>query len=113
MSLLLDDDVSDVILYGNQAGLGLPLDATKEDLQEILAADNTTAELAARGLQRSDFNMRVGQSELRGGQFFANMEIPVSEDLVITLLEALALKMVIQLDSIDYPFNPEHIHLLE
>ncbi len=83
ISLLLDDDVSDVIAYGNQAGFNLPLYSTKEDLQDILSADNTTAELAARGMERKDFNMRVGQSEVRGGQFFANMEIPVSEDLVI------------------------------
>ena len=92
ISLLLDDDVSDVIQYGNQAGFNLPLDATKEDLQGILNADNTTAELAARGLQRKDFNMRVGQSELRGGQFFANMEIPVSEDLVIYSFGGLGFK---------------------
>lgn len=78
---LLDDDVSDVILYGNQAGLNLSPLATKEELQDILSADNTTAELTARGLTRSDFNMRVGQSELRGGQFFGNMELPLGEDL--------------------------------
>ena len=48
-----------------------------------LSNNVTDAELAARGLEKRDFNMRVGQSELRGGQFFANMEIPVSEDLVI------------------------------
>jgi len=92
ISLLLDDDVSDVINYGNQAGLNLPLDADKEELQGILSADNTNAELAARGLQRKDFNMRVGQSELRGGQFFANMEIPVSEDLVIYSFGGLGFK---------------------
>jgi len=92
ISLLLDDDVSDVIMYGNQAGLNLPVDATKEDLQDILSADNTSAELSARGLERSDFNMRVGQSELRGGQFFANMEIPLSEDLVIYSFGGLGFK---------------------
>ncbi len=78
---LLDDDVNDVILYGNQAGLNLSPLATKEELQGILSADNTTAELAARGLTRKDFNMRVGQSELRGGQFFGNMELPLGENL--------------------------------
>ncbi len=92
ISLLLDDDVEDVILYGNQAGLNLPVDATKEDLQEILAADNTTAELAARGLTRSDFNMRVGQSELRGGQFFGNFELPVGEDLKVYAFGGLGFK---------------------
>lgn len=77
---LLDDDVSDVIQYGNAAGLGLSPTATKADLQGILNADNTSAELAARGLERSDFNMRVGQSQLRGGRFFANLSIPLDDD---------------------------------
>ncbi|WP_456379349.1 TonB-dependent receptor [Lutibacter sp.] len=77
---LLDDDVSDVIQYGNMAGLGLDPNATKADLQSILSADNTTAELAARGMERSDFNMRVGQSALRGGRFFANFSLPLNDD---------------------------------
>lgn len=76
---LLDDDVSDVIQYGNAAGLGLSPTATKADLQGILNADNTDAELAARGLTRSDFNMRVGQSQVRGGRFFANMSLPLDD----------------------------------
>ncbi len=92
ISLLLDDDVSDVIEYGNQAGFNLPIDASKEDLQSILNADNTIAELSARGLERKDFNMRVGQSQLRGGQFFANMEVPVSDDLVIYSFGGLGFK---------------------
>jgi len=80
LSNLLDDDVSDVIQYGNAAGLGLDLNATKADLQSILSGDNTTAELAARGLERTDFNMRVGQSALRGGRFFANFSLPLDDD---------------------------------
>ncbi len=80
LTQLLDDDVSDVIQYGNAAGLGLDPLATKADLQGILNADNTTAELAARNLVRSDFNMRVGQSELRGGRFFANLSIPLDDN---------------------------------
>lgn len=77
---LLDDDVDDVIAYGNQAGLGLSPTATKEELQGILSADNTAGELSARGLQRSDFNMRVGQSSLRGGRFFANFSLPLDDN---------------------------------
>ncbi|MBT8394529.1 MAG: TonB-dependent receptor, partial [Bacteroidia bacterium] len=77
---LLDDDVDDVINYGNQAGLGLSPTATKADLQGILNADNTDAELSARGLERSDFNMRVGQSALRGGRFFANFSLPLDDN---------------------------------
>ncbi|MCF6308101.1 MAG: TonB-dependent receptor, partial [Flavobacteriaceae bacterium] len=92
ISLLLDDDYSDVINYGNQAGFNIPEDATRQEVQGILIGNNTDAELAARGMERRDFNMRVGQSELRGGQFFANMEIPVSEDLVIYSFGGLGFK---------------------
>ena len=80
VSKLLDDDVADVIQYGNQAGLGLSPSATKAELRTILAGNNTTAELAARGLEASDFNMRVGQSALRGGRFFANMSLPLDDN---------------------------------
>jgi iron complex outermembrane receptor protein len=92
LSLLLDDDVDDVILYGNQAGFNLPIGATKAELRDILVEDNTTSELAARGLVRSDFNMRVGQSELRGGQFFGNFELPVGEDLSVYAFGGLGFK---------------------
>ncbi|MBD0850978.1 TonB-dependent receptor [Maribacter arenosus] len=77
---LLDDDVADVINYGNQAGFGLSPTATKAELQDILSADNTEGELSARGLERSDFNMRVGQSALRGGRFFANFALPLDNN---------------------------------
>lgn len=79
LSNLLDDDVADVIQYANQANINLNGATTKEELQPILSADNTEAELAARGLQRSDFNMRVGQSALRGGRFFANFALPLDD----------------------------------
>lgn len=77
VSRLQDDDVSDVIQYAGQAGINLNGATTKSELQGILSADNTNSELQARGLTRSDFNMRVGQSALRGGRFFANMKIPL------------------------------------
>ncbi|NKI25847.1 TonB-dependent receptor [Arenibacter sp. 6A1] len=76
---LLDDDVNDVIQYADQAGIDRNGATTKEDLRTILQADATAAELAARGLQRSDFNMRVGQSSLRGGRFFANFSMPLDD----------------------------------
>ncbi len=44
-----------------------------DGLGDILGADATDAELAARGQTRSDYNMRVGQSENRGGKLFANL----------------------------------------
>ena len=77
---LLDDNVSDVIQYANAAGINLNGASTKPELQDILSADNTEAELSARGLVRSDFNMRVGQSALRGGRFFANFSLPLDDN---------------------------------
>ncbi len=77
---LLDDDVTDVLFYANQAGIDVTGATTKADLQPILSADNTTAELGARNLQRSDFNMRVGQSALRGGRLFANFALPLDDE---------------------------------
>jgi len=41
--------------------------------------DITEQELLARGLERSDFNMRVGQSALRNASFMGNLELPLSE----------------------------------
>lgn len=42
-------------------------------------ADITEAELARRGLQRSDFNMRVGQSAIRNGGVMLNFSLPVAD----------------------------------
>src|SRR5690606_23236870 len=79
ISKLLDDDISDVITYGNLAGFNLDPNATKAELRAILGADNTDAELAGRNLTKSDFNMRVGQSEVRGGRFFTNLALPLDD----------------------------------
>ena len=54
--------------------------ATMSQLQSLLNFDTTDNELSVRDLTRSDFNMRVGQSQLRSGQFFANMELPINDD---------------------------------
>jgi iron complex outermembrane receptor protein len=105
LSDLMDNDVSDVIKYGNQAGFNINPNATKTDLIGINAGvnsiagvltqltknssgvitgvapiDNTTAELAARGQTRKDFNMRVGQSAVRSGRFFANLSLPLDDN---------------------------------
>ena len=77
---LLDDDVNDVINYANQAGINLNGATTKEELRGVLSADVTDSELAARGQERSDYNMRVGQSALRGGRFFANFSLPLDDN---------------------------------
>lgn len=54
--------------------------ATTQDLQGLLNFDTTESELAVRGLDRTDFTMRVGQSALRGGRFFANMSLPLNDN---------------------------------
>ncbi|TXD53490.1 MULTISPECIES: TonB-dependent receptor [unclassified Polaribacter] len=50
------------------------------EMQSILEANATDSELAARGLDRADFNMRVGQSQVRGGRFFANFKLPLDDN---------------------------------
>ncbi|NNG09353.1 MAG: TonB-dependent receptor, partial [Arenibacter sp.] len=76
---LLDDDVADVIQYADQAGIDRNGATTKEELRTVLSADATEAELTARGQQRSDYNMRVGQSALRGGRLFLNFSLSLDE----------------------------------
>jgi iron complex outermembrane receptor protein len=48
-------------------------------LQDLLGRDVTESELEARGQNRSDYTMRVGQSALRGGRFFANLSLPLDD----------------------------------
>ena len=48
-------------------------------MRGILGVDATADELAARGKERSDFNMRVGQSSLESTQFFVNAAYPLTE----------------------------------
>lgn len=83
---LSDLSMEDVQMYGQQVGhfSGAMKDDIAnapdlETLQGILGADVTEAELTARGQTRSDYNMRVGQSENRGGKFFANLSLPMGE----------------------------------
>lgn len=54
---------------------------TMDSLQTLLNFDNTDDELSARGRARSDYNMRVGQSRLRGGKLFANLSLPLGDDM--------------------------------
>mgnify|MGYP003111373085 CR=1 FL=1 len=49
-------------------------------LQSLLNVDVTEDELNARNQVRSDYNMRVGQSALRGGRFFANFSLPLDDE---------------------------------
>lgn len=44
-----------------------------------LSNNVTDQELVARNQVRSDYNMRVGQSKLRGGRFFANFSLPLDD----------------------------------
>jgi iron complex outermembrane recepter protein len=50
-------------------------------MQAALNFDTTDAELAIRGLERKDFNMRVGQSSLQSTQFFVNSMLPINDKL--------------------------------
>ncbi|WP_088324517.1 TonB-dependent receptor [Polaribacter tangerinus] len=66
--------------FANAAGFTTsPTDGLAE-MRTILKGDATTSELNARGLQRTDFNMRVGQSRVRGGRFFANFKLPLDDN---------------------------------
>ncbi|GFR77288.1 TonB-dependent receptor [Elysia marginata] len=58
----------------------IALSSKIEDLQEYLKKDVTNDELKRRGLERSDFNMRIGQSALRSGRFFMNFSLPVDDN---------------------------------
>ncbi|MFT5229790.1 MAG: iron complex outermembrane receptor protein [Urechidicola sp.] len=69
----------DYISQGDLDGLNDP-GTTIDSIGNYLSDDATDAELAARGQERSDYNMRVGQSQIRGGKFFANLSIPLSEN---------------------------------
>ncbi|MEM6801748.1 MAG: TonB-dependent receptor [Bacteroidota bacterium] len=51
-----------------------------EGVGGLLGFDATEDELSARGQTRSDYNMRVGQSQNRGGKMFANMSLPLGEN---------------------------------
>lgn len=50
------------------------------ELQSLLDFDTTENELAVRGQDRTDYNMRVGQSALRGGRLFANFSLPLDDN---------------------------------
>ena len=50
-------------------------------MRTLLGIDVTADELAARGLNRSNFSMRVGQSSLESTQFFVNAAYPLTEKL--------------------------------
>lgn len=58
---------------------------SQADLVALLSDSNgpidfTEAELTARGQTREDYNMRVGQSNLRSGRFLANMSLPIGDN---------------------------------
>lgn len=48
------------------------------EFADSLDQDITEAELERRGLRRSDFNMRVGQSAIRNGGLMFNLEAPLA-----------------------------------
>lgn len=54
-----------------------------DQIRPLLNFDTTNDELGVRGLTRQDFSMRVGQSQQRNGQFFANMEYPINDNTTL------------------------------
>ena len=52
-------------------------------MQTALKFDATEGELAYRKLERSAFNMKVGQSSLQSAQFFLNAAYPINENLEV------------------------------
>jgi iron complex outermembrane receptor protein len=50
-------------------------------MQTALNFDATAGELAYRGLERRDFNMKVGQSSLTSAQLFLNAAYPINDKL--------------------------------
>jgi iron complex outermembrane receptor protein len=50
-------------------------------MQTALNFDATTGELAYRGLERRDLNMKVGQSSLASAQLFLNAAYPINDKL--------------------------------
>ena len=68
------------VSYFNSSFLSQIQNATSlTSLRSILSKDVTDDELAYRQLTRKDFNMHVGQSRLRGTQYFLNTELPISD----------------------------------
>ena len=72
--------LNDLKGFSNTAGYPTTAADGLSELQTILGVDATTSELAARGLNRTDFNMRVGQSKVRSGRFFANFKLPLDDN---------------------------------
>ena len=72
--------LTDLRGFASDAGYTVASTDGLPELQSILSGNATDSELAARGLNRTDFNMRVGQSRVRGGRFFANFKLPLDDN---------------------------------
>ena len=75
------DAAQDVAFFSSELKSNIAGAPDMDSLAVLLSGDATDAELAARGQTRSDYNMRVGQSAVRGGKFFANMAIPMGDNV--------------------------------
>lgn len=53
--------------------------STVDELRNLLNMDVSEQELAVRGLDRTDFSMRIGQTKLRSGKFMFNAQLPLSD----------------------------------
>ncbi|MEO1514681.1 MAG: TonB-dependent receptor [Bacteroidota bacterium] len=82
MNLSNIQDFSEQVLHFSPETKALLTSApTMDSLYNLLAMDATDEELAARGQSREDYNMRVGQSALRGGKFFGNFLLPLNDEV--------------------------------
>lgn len=81
LSLAQVQEFAPQVSYLDQATLdGIAGLSSLDGLGDLLGGDATDAELAARGQTRSDYNMRVGQSQNRGGKLFANASYPIGDN---------------------------------
>ena len=76
----IQDFAQDVSYFDATLKSDIAAATDRETLQTLLNFDVTEQELNARNQVRSDYNMRVGQSALRGGRFFANFSLPLDDN---------------------------------
>ncbi|MFL1896608.1 TonB-dependent receptor domain-containing protein [Aquimarina sp. 2-A2] len=94
---LLPTDLDAIKTFAPDANLGARLADvnaanTIEEMRIALDFDNTDVELQQRDQERSDYNIRFGQSQLKGGEFFGNMEYEFDENLKVYAFGGLGFK---------------------
>ncbi len=72
-------------------------------------ADRTDSFLAATGTTRRDYNLKVGQSELKSGQFFYNAVIPVNEHTEFYSFGGLGYRKGLSAGFYRYPYQSRNV----